>query len=306
MTKTIIHIGFAKTGTTFLQKYFDTHPEIFHNRNRFKKYENTGIIDETIHCKVDEFKFDVLSEEHLTIWAGDHSQFDLQKHNMKYEIRAHQVQVAKSLFEFYPNASILITVRAYASLIKTLYSQHLFSGESKSNANFLKENQDLILELYNYDFIIKTYQQLFGIDSVIILPFEFLSENPRSYLYHLESIFNFNHIDFPLEKVHASLSKSSIPIVRILNFMVLHFIKILPKNNRKSTFLSYLEWLNGFKEKLVNKNNVRKENTTESNVLKNSIFHQNCNLIQFSGVLSKYNANYHDIKTIENEASELP
>jgi len=58
MSNTIIHIGFPKTGTTFIQNYFDKHPEIYHNRDRFKEYYKSGIINEfvlsdTQHAKLD-------------------------------------------------------------------------------------------------------------------------------------------------------------------------------------------------------------------------------------------------------------
>lgn len=289
--QTIIHIGFPKTGTTYLQTYFELHPDIYHNRDRFKNYYTTGKIDASLLCETDGAPFDILSEELLSIWPGQENDELLQKHNLNYNIQQHQKSVAAGLHALYPNAHILITVRNYSSLVHSLYSQYLFGGGYRSMNYFLKD-QSNILNLYNYDFVVKTYQDFFGPNNITILPFEFLAENPKEYMNYIEKKFAFKHLDFPPDKVHSSLNSFSIPIIRCLNYIAMSYLRLIRTKNRKQKFLNYLEWVNNFKEKL-SKIGIGKKLKIDASALKLSEFKANSTTIHFDEKLEQYTSLYH-------------
>ncbi|HRO74655.1 MAG TPA: sulfotransferase [Crocinitomicaceae bacterium] len=291
MTQTIIHIGFPKTGSTFLQGYFENNPLFYHDRNRFLNYYQTGNIDETV-IRQTALNFDVLSEETLAIWAGK-STDDFKTYNIKYDIRKQQQKVAQQLYQLYPNAKILIVTRNYSSLIKALYSQNLFGGNYRSLKRFLKEDTDGISYLFNYDYVINCYQQLFGKENVIILPFEFLQENPKGFLNHIEHVFDFEHFDFSTDKIHSSLNSFSIPVIRVLNFLAINYIRFFTKKqNKHQQFLNYVAWLYDFKEKWMKNIKFGKPLKVPVSKLKINEFNQNCKLVKFEGKLSRFNKLY--------------
>ncbi len=290
----IIHIGFHKTGSTFLQNYFSLHPSIYHDRTRFKYYEETGLIDEELLETDLNYKYDVLSEELLSIWSGNiDGTSPFSKYQLDFDIQKKQHEVAKRLKNLFPNAKVIIVVRDIRTLINAIYSQYLFSGGTKSIKHQLKEQWELLLKMYNYDYVIKCYLDYFGKDNVVILPFEFLKENPKEFLIYLENKFGFKHFDFSTDKIHSSLNNFTMPIVRTLNilakFYVTYFVQT--KNKRKK-FMNYLAWLYNFKEnklkyiKLGHKMNVYLESKM---VLS---FIQNCQLVKFDEELKQFQKHY--------------
>lgn len=293
MIKRIIHIGFPKTGSTYLQKYFNEHPEIYYDRQRFNYYLKTGVIDDSLSQTSLEFSFDLLSEELLSIWPGDDSSLDFSKYNMNYDIHKKQKETAKSLFQLFPDAQILIVVRDYRTLVSSLYSQYLYSGGVKSFRKILKTRQDLTLEMYNYDLVIGFYKELFGDENVSVLPYEFLNENPKEYIEFIEKLYGFKQIEFSSQKVHSSLNKLSVPIIRLLNWIIVNYLRFLSKKKRKQKFVNYLEWLNGFKEKLNKFLKFGKELEAVEKTLRLEEFKNNSKMINFREKLSKYNIYYH-------------
>lgn len=292
--KTLIHIGFPKTGSTFLQTYFEENPSIYHNRERFKKYIETGVIDESLwHKSSEKFPFDILSEELLSIWQGNVSQTALSTYNFNFDVKLKQKEVAEKLSIFFPQAKILIVTRNYRTLVSALYSQYLFSGGVSSLRYLLRTKQYQNLRLFNYDYIIQTYQDIFGKENVILLPFEFLQENPKEYLLYIEKVFGIPHHDFQFEKIHGSLNTVTAFLVRWMNRWI-HFrlLFISDKTKKRERFLNYIAWLYGFKEKLNAKIKLGKKIIIPEEKLKLDEFRKQSKLVRFEGDLSKYNKYY--------------
>ncbi|MCF8278135.1 MAG: sulfotransferase [Flavobacteriales bacterium] len=290
--KRIIHIGFPKTGSTFLQRYFSAHPEIHHDRERFKNYVKTGLIDDQLARCDERFLFDILSEELLSIWPGDDSDLDQSRYNMNYDIKAKQIETATQLKRLFPDAKILIVVRGYQSLIPSLYSQYLFGGGTDSFKKVVRTEQHLTLTMYNYDCVIDIYRNLFGNENVLIMPFEFLNDNPEQYLKYLERFFGFSNMNFPSSKIHSSLNNYSVIVVRILNFLISIYLQVLPRKYRKKKFLDYLEWLNSFKEKLNHVLSFGKELIADERELRIEEFRMQSQLLKFEEGLEQYYCYY--------------
>ena len=288
----IIHIGFPKTGSTFLQKYFSAHPEIYHNRQRFEHYVKTGFIDDRLISCDDGFAFDLLSEELLSIWPGDDSGLDSRSYNMNYDIKRKQKETAEGLKRLFPEAKVLIVVRGYQSLVSSLYSQYLFTGETGSFKEAQQIIQHSILEMYDYNHVIGIYKKLFGADNVLILPFEFLSDAPLQYLEHIEQFFGFQQFKFSPQKIHTSLNTHSALVVRCINFFALKYIRLVSKEHRKKKLLGYLEWLNNFKEKLNQTLKFGSEIVVDESQLRMEEFRLNSTLVRFGDKLEKYDSYY--------------
>lgn len=292
ISKKILHIGFPKTGSTYLQKYFDAHPDIYHDRQRFDHYVRNGMVDEHLTECVDGFEFDVLSEELLSIWPGDDSELDFRRYDMNYDIKAKQRETAEGLKRLFPDAKVLIVVRGYESLIPSLYSQYLLGGGTDSFKKVVRTQQGLTLEMYDYDYTIRIYTELFGDDNVLILPFEYLSDDPAGFLNHVEEFFGFAHFSFPANRVHTSLNTHSVQIVRVMNFIALKIIGWVPKKQRKQKLLKYLEWLYNSKEGMNRLLKFGHELRPDPGELKTTDFHKNSTLVKFGAKLQRYESVY--------------
>jgi hypothetical protein len=248
MKSTVIHIGFPKTGSTLLQSYFDMHPTIHHNRNRFQSYVKTGVItDELIEELKSDEAVDVLSEELLSIWSGDTSDVTFQTYNMNYDFESHQKQTAENLKNLFPSARVLIVTRGHESLCASLYSQYVLSGGTDKIEIFRKENEDMILKLYDYNRVIELYESTFSKEQLIVLPFESLQENPEAFLCAFEEELNVVHINFRAEIVHKSIPKNLISLIRMFTRIYKKYLVLFSKKKSQRKFERYLEKVYHFK-----------------------------------------------------------
>lgn len=248
MSNVAIHIGFPKTGSTFLQTYFAEHPSIHYDRSVFRHYQETGQIGEELLPKEINSNHYVLSEEHLSIWAGRPEKNDLKTYNLNYDIRKMQATVAGQLAAIFPRAKILIVTREYDSLISSLYSQYLLTGGTCSFSHFSTHHSALMQKMYDYQYVSHTYQQQFGSANVLQLPYELLQQNPKDFLYEIEQFFGFPHFNFDGQVINPGIHRNWVNTIRLLSTVVLPTLKLLPESLRKKTYLRYCKFLYQLKE----------------------------------------------------------
>lgn len=246
---TVFHIGFPKTGSTFLQSYFDSHPNVHHNRTRLSEYVKTGRITESILEDLCEGEtHDVFSEELLSIWAGDTKNVTLASYNMEYDFKSQVEKTASDIHTLFPNAKILIVTRGYKSLINSLYSQYILTGGTQNRKSFMRDSEQMILSLYNYEFMINVYRKQFSHENVIVLPFELLLEKPTRFIEVLENKLNLKANTFTIEKIHPSVPVHIIPFIRFYSSFYKKYLNYFSRKNTKEKFLNYLEFIYHFKE----------------------------------------------------------
>mgnify|MGYP003632450845 FL=1 len=188
----LIHIGFHKTGSTWLQNIIfsdkargftsDTHearhrlverlvrPDVLDfdatgERNYYRKYQ------EAAHSSGLDL---VLSHERLSGYpsSGGHD----------------RTIIAQRLKDMFPNARILIVIREQKSLIRSMYSQHITDGGVEGLDRFLNVPEPALgrkpsfsMQFYRFDRLIHHYQQLFGKTGVLVLPFEMLRSDGQKF-----------------------------------------------------------------------------------------------------------------------------
>lgn len=248
MSNVAIHIGFPKTGSTFLQAYFREHPSIHYDRSVFRHYQETGKVGDELLPKEVSGKHYVLSEEHLSIWAGRPEKNDLKTYNINYDIRQMQATVANRLAAIFPGAKVLIVTREYDSLISSLYSQYLLTGGTCSFSYFSTHHSALVRQMYDYQYVSHTYQQQFGSANVLQLPFELLLQNPKDFLHEIEQFFGFPHFNFNGNVINPSIHRKWMNAVRLLSMVALPTLKLLPEPMRQKTYLRYCKFLYQLKE----------------------------------------------------------
>lgn len=186
----LLHIGYHKTGTTWLQKrlfpdaeagfsfvadpmavlfnFFPVEPFSFRPeaaRNRFEREilgaESQGLVP-------------VISHERLSgsPYAGGH------------DSRA----VADRLASVFPEARVLVAIREQKSVILSIYKQYVRWGGAASLEQFLDPptgvNRIPVFRygFYEYHHLIGYYKSIFGAENVLVLPYELLRASHEDFL----------------------------------------------------------------------------------------------------------------------------
>lgn len=214
----IIHIGYPKTATTWLQKEF--FPKVA-NWN----YLSPGIFNEQI-IKIDPFdphlNFDAWEEKERLIVSNENF-IGLGRINGFIKIG-----LANRLKSIFPNAKIVIFIRNQLDMIASSYNWNVKRmGCTLSIKKFLnytdgRPNQTPKYNLYhnNYYDIIKLYSDLFGKENVYVFLFEEFRTNPESFIGSFCEIFDFKISEETLNftPFNTKLRKGLFPIIRMLNF----------------------------------------------------------------------------------------
>jgi len=190
--KTLIHIGYHKTASSFLQK------EVFSNTKLpFNLIGRNLIVQEIVkknlfffnadktRCSLNknfqQNKVNVLSLENLVgnPHSGGYSGYD---NFLKLKL-------------LYPDAKIFICIREQNSMILSTYKQYIKSFGTLSLKRYLRQTEKgsnvlpaFDLKHFCYDGLINAYSEAFGEDNVLVLPYELLNKNPGQFL---EQLFGF-------------------------------------------------------------------------------------------------------------------
>ena len=201
--KILIHAGFHKTGTSYLQK------NLFVNRDA--GYDSPADRHELRNAiiRTNPFLFDAAtvrnkfmpainrSLSHQRVPVLSHEQFTGQPAGSGYGIRRRQreisrKEVANRLHVCFPDAKVLIVIREQKEMIKSIYKYFVSGWHGKLSASIEQFLDQAPLEkgygpLFNIDYlqyhhVIEHYQTLFGRDSVLILPYEWLRDQPLEFV----------------------------------------------------------------------------------------------------------------------------
>lgn len=185
----LIHIGYHKTGTSWLQKFlFKSAAAGF-----FTPIPNGKLSAEMAQVK--PFDFDVNAyREHLAKDAfaitppGLTPVFSAERLSGTafyggYDSKIH----ADRLRSVFDNGRILIVIREQLSMIGSIYNQTVKRSSSLTLDAFLGTRERLRPFIFDYNFyayhrLIIYYQALFGRENVLVLPYEFFLRQPANYL----------------------------------------------------------------------------------------------------------------------------
>lgn len=196
----LIHVGYHKTGSTFLQNHFFTPCNGFTteiNGNR------TNIVRDIV--VPDDFLFDPESCRRRYIPHIEEARREGKCFVLSHERLSgypasggyDRKLIADRLAQTFPGARVLIVIREQRSLIRSIYSQYITDGGDMSLGRFLSQpepglrrNPGFRFEVYEFDKLIRYYQRLFGDASVLVLPFEFLRRDMAQFLGRISELMN--------------------------------------------------------------------------------------------------------------------
>ncbi len=280
----LIHIGYPKTGTSFLQE------KIF-------PYINNAVAV----SKKDIYEY-IIKPNPLTYNPQKTRDFFLEKYKSKqnrlifsyeqligtsqmggYNLLLTQSNALK-IKKTFPDASVIIFLRNQIDIISSTYCQYLYGGGTENANTFLKKKNYTgpnLLLLFNYDYflydiLIDYYIKLFGKDEIFVFLFEEFQKNQERFINDFLKIFNLmidkkkmKSINFQ-EKVNVKYHYLLIPLVRIFNiftrrtrlnkYYILHIPYFYEYSRKLLKFLNkimYFVFPENPNEKILQKKNMQ-------------------------------------------------
>lgn len=201
----LIHIGYPKAGSDYLQTWFAKHPSFFYKTNSVAGFNNLHEMARYAQTHQKLHDWFVVSSEDLAVWKGDIDIVGL-KFN-PYDIRGYQNRICLTLHRTFPVAKVLIVTRGFESMLKSFYSQAMLGGAVQSFEEWQRESAGILSVFFDYTFVITLYRQTFGNENVIVLPYELLRDNPAGFLAVIEKSLEIQDtIAFTTEKINPSLT----------------------------------------------------------------------------------------------------
>ncbi|MEM6587059.1 MAG: hypothetical protein AAF641_01325 [Pseudomonadota bacterium] len=181
----LIHIGYHKTATTWMQKHLFLPHHGYHQIMTHQEVFDLVVRPHGLRFETGPVR--ALIKERLTQVAPDHvaviSSEILSGHPFQ---GGHESDVyAERLARIAPDARILITIRDQIKIIPSVYMQYLQRGGTMGHEAFLKgTNQPgyfgFTPEHFEYDVLVRHYQTLFGAGNVYVSTQEALTQDMQA------------------------------------------------------------------------------------------------------------------------------
>ncbi|MEQ1689472.1 MAG: sulfotransferase [Sphingopyxis sp.] len=204
MTEHLIHIGYPKTGSNFLRRWFEMHPQLAYTLGGIAGYQNVYAMVRDIAGTATPPLAHVTSAE---AFVTPHISFGLEQVDHDAAVQnmlTSQLAGSKLLSGLFPNAHILLVTRGFRAMALSTYSQTARDGTPSSLEKFCRDITRV--NLLDYDAVIAYYRAAFGADRVIILPYELLRDNPSAFLRKISDIFGMYELAPPPHRDNPSLS----------------------------------------------------------------------------------------------------
>jgi len=208
MMKSVFHVGYMKTGSTFLQNViFAKANSLFFPRHSYAE-DTHYLINEILTVSELEYSYDharrsfhdlqnkspktsetlVMSEELLT---GD----------LIYPYTVSTKEYCDRLKKLDSNAKIIIFIRNQPSMLLTLYKEYLQQGGTNRISGFLKQEgfNRLLTQRLNYYYLINYYEDVFGCNNVFLACYEQLRDEATRTILDM--------LNFASDQTHESLSQ---------------------------------------------------------------------------------------------------
>lgn len=208
----LIHVGFPKTGSTWLQRWFEMHPQIVFREGGIGGYASvldiglTSVDRSQVRCRVTSYEGLVTRtprDVHGNIPRGEDGRIDVDAHQ---RVAQRQCDVCEELFQLFPDAHILIVTRGLESGLRSGFGEMVRWGLPLTATEFFGDTERLRIMLRHgeYDRVVATYRRRFG-ERVLVMPYELLCDDPGGFRRAIEDFVGLDAFEGPAAKVNASL-----------------------------------------------------------------------------------------------------
>jgi hypothetical protein len=210
MVAHLIHIGYPKTGSKFLQRWFAEHPQIAFDpvgiggcRDVYDLVRQSAAPDPEIRCRVTSFEGLAVPEDRAGRRRPE------EEHKADAPDFAARQRACATLVGLFPCAHILLVTRGFRSILLSGYSEYLRAGGALDFDAYFRRPDAADLERgrcgWNYDALIGLYEAAFG-DGLIVLPYELLRDDPAAFTGELERRLGLGPAAPGPERLNPSLS----------------------------------------------------------------------------------------------------
>jgi hypothetical protein len=187
--KTLLHIGYHKTGTTWLQNYVFSSRELgFVAPMPAKEMMDLIVLPNALDFSPDVAEAEIIqflqrpeNDDLLPVFSNE--RFSGHPHSGGYDSRT----IADRLRALFADARILICIREQKKVILSCYNQYIKKGGAISISSYLNVSDRTRVPLFDfrhfmYHRLISYYQQIFGRDRVLVLPYELFIQDGSDYV----------------------------------------------------------------------------------------------------------------------------
>lgn len=217
----LLHIGYHKTGTTWLQRHVFGDPG--------SGFSQMGGAQRLIAVNAFDFRPKRIRKQMERKMGQAHSQGLLpvlsserlsgEPHFGGYDSEL----IADRLAAVFPNARILIVVREQTSMFLSIYKEYIRRGGAASLRQYLATPTDgywlpqFRFEFLEYHRLIGHYQDVFGAENVMVLPYELLRTQPDTFLGQIGEFVGVRPAHPWIRPVNVSLSAFALGLKRHAN-----------------------------------------------------------------------------------------
>ncbi|MFX0547530.1 sulfotransferase [Roseovarius sp. S1116L3] len=223
----LLHVGYHKTGTTWLQNVGFNQAHGFH-----QVLSHVEVFDKIVQPHRLSFSVDTAREflqKRLASMPSDWTPVissEIICGNPFYGGRE-SCEYCDRLYKISPNAKILFTIREQHKALVSTYMQYLARGGTETPSSFFLSKPSLgyfsfSIDHFKYDRLISYYQDRFGVENIMVVTQEDLAKDP---LNTLTEILRFSESDLELgqlfgpQRFGISFPEIIYPILRRINYL---------------------------------------------------------------------------------------
>lgn len=201
----LIHIGFPKCASTFLQQWFAAHPQIAYKPGGLAGAHSVYDLIQRVLDAPGPERCQVTSAEQIST-PTDPGRFGAPNLADSRLVATRMADLCRVLARLFPNASILMVTRNHADLLVSSFSQVVRVGGHLRDADYAKLAAEGFREIspIDYDFALSTYRDHFN-GRVLALPYELLVEDRPAFLAQVADFMGVDRFDIPAARVNESL-----------------------------------------------------------------------------------------------------
>lgn len=199
----LIHVGFPKTGSNFLRRWFREHPQLAYIDGGIAGYQDVYDVVRQAATQPADVRYRVTSCESFTAPQPDTGRRH-QRPEYQPDPAPGQENACAALASLFPNARVLIVTRGFRAMIYSSFSQGVRAGADMSLEECLSHPQ--IDGAWDYDRVIGMYRRAFGAEQVLIMPYELLCDDAEGFVGVLEDGLGLTHLAPARDRLNAALS----------------------------------------------------------------------------------------------------
>ncbi len=196
MTRHLLHPGWAKAGSTFLQEWFARHPQLRFVPHSFAGFSNVFQMADVAQ-ETPQYRYYVTSSELLG--SGGNIPYGNALYSFRMfanrDTRTGQRRICSMLRDIFPDSKVLIVTRGFSGIIRSLYSQYVKLGGEYGFPEYLEAYTSILDQWLDVDYNLGLYREAFGHENVLVLPFEWLKSDTPAFMAKLEGFLEIEHFD---------------------------------------------------------------------------------------------------------------